>query len=167
MNLIKHTIIMDGMVIISFSLIIVGPLYARLAHGEQAIPSGLIVPFIDPTSERGYAINFAIQFASVVASSIGNMSIEGIASIIINTFKVMDDLVRFNMREFSKGLHPKQFTNEQLAEFRNLIVQLQDLENYFKEVNEIYYWKFFLHPIATTVSVSLGIFSQMTVSYRR
>lgn len=82
----------------------------------------------------------------------------------INSFTAMADLVCLNMRTFSDGLSSGQFTLQQKSELRDIIVRLQDLEHYIKELTDIYYWRTLTLPLLTTWSVSLGMFAQMMVN---
>lgn len=165
MKLIKISISTTIFVAFSFSLILIGPIYVFVSNGEYANPTGVIMPFVNPDSGRGFAINLSIQFAVASIASVGLISTEILSCMINNTYAVMTDMVCFNMSEFSDGLLQPAFSEQSKMALRNIIVQLQDLEAYLNAVKRIYYWKFFLQPPLTTGCVALGIFSQMIVSY--
>lgn len=164
-KLIPYSILVVFLMIVSFSLILIGPIYAHIANGDYASPTGVILPFIDPHTEHGYAINLIIQFASASVTLLGIVCIEVGNCLINDTYKLMAHLVRFNVRKFSDNLRQGTFSYQNKIEFRNILVQLQDLEFYLAELNDIYYWKFFLQPILTTGCVSLSVFAQTVVSY--
>lgn len=165
MKLIKISISTTIFVGFSFSLILIGPIYVFVAHGEYGNPTGVIMPYVNPDTGRGFAVNLTIQFGVAAFASIGLISTEILSCMINNTYTVMTDMLCFNMRGFSDGLHPVTFSDQSKIAMRNIFVQLQDLEAYLNAVNGIYYWKFFLQPPLTTGCVALGIFSQMIVSY--
>lgn len=142
----------------------VGPLYVLIFRGELAVPTGVILPFFEPDDLQGFTINMIIQFVIGFIGFIAVLCIEVASSLIFNTFTVMADMVCFNMRTFSDRIRQGAFSHENEMELRNIIVQLEDLEEYFKVLNDIYYWKFFLQPILTTGCVSLAIFAQLVVS---
>lgn len=73
-------------VLISYSLIIVGPTYEFVFRGVYALPTGVIVPFVDPDTGRGFATNLGIQLGSAVVAYIGIIAIEILSCMIINTF---------------------------------------------------------------------------------
>lgn len=163
MKMITHPILTTLILTASVGLIMVGQAYAYIVDGVYALPTGLIVPFVDPNTDRGFAINLIVQSATAFTVSLSIIATEAIACIINNTFIVMADMVCFNMRKFSDNLRQKSFTHQNKMELRNIFVQLQDMEAYLEELNRVYYWKFFLQPILTTGCVSLGIFSQIVV----
>lgn len=163
-KLITHTIVSIICVFATYVVKVIGPMYVLVVRGEYAIPTGVIVPFVDPDTLRGYIINMAIQSTVTGIAFISIICVEIMSSMIINTFTAMADLVCFNMQEFSDNLRPSSFSYRNELEFRNILVQLQDLEAYFGELNEIYYWKFFLQPILTTGCVSLAVFAQLVVN---
>lgn len=148
----------------SFLFVIAGSVYAYVVHGEYSIPSGAFVPFVNPNTGRGFIANILIQCGSTMTALVGMVAIEMGSSIIINTYSVMSDMICFNMRKFSDGLRQGTFTYQNKMELRNIFVQLQDLEAYLDEVNDIYYWKFLVQPSLTTGCVALGIFAQFHVS---
>lgn len=148
---------------LSLGLMVIGPMYAFLIHGEYATATGVILPFIDPDSVKGYACNVAIQLITALAGLVGLIATEMASSIVNNTYTMLADLVCFNMVTFSDGLNVRAFEFRHKMELRNIFVQLQDLEVYLDEVNDIYYWKFFLQPILTTGCVALGILAEMLV----
>lgn len=163
-KVITDSLLTTVFVIFSFFLVIIGPAYVFVVHGEYVVPTGVILPFVDPNTGRGYAINIIIQFGTAIAALLGLVSIEGMSSMINNAYTVMADILCFNMRKFSDDLGHGTFSNENRAELRNIFVQLQDLEVYLDELNQIYYWKFFLQPMLTTICVALAIFAQLHVS---
>lgn len=164
-RLMIEVIIVVALVIVAFNLIFLGLIYVYVFKGVYVTPTGAILPFVDPMSIRGYIINQFIQFATAIEAVPYCLALEVLACMLNNTYVAMADLTCFNMQTFSVGLRGSgHFTEQQKREFRNVIVKLQDLEAYLAELNSIYYWKFFLQPILTTICVSIGIFAQMTVS---
>lgn len=163
MKLIKHTIVTLIFIGLSFVLVIVGPVYVLIVHGEYAIPTGVIVPFVQPDDLHGFIINILVQTSVSVVGLVAIFSIEIASCMINNTYTVMTESICFNLRKFDENLRQGMFSYEQKMELRNLLVQLQDLESYFKGINDIFYWRLLTQPILTTACVSLAIFAQLTV----
>lgn len=163
-----RTFLSTMLTLLSHLLIIVGPIYVFIFKGEYATPSGisLIMPFMDPNSRISFFINMSIQFAAGAVSFIDTVGLEAVNCFIVNSFTTMADLVCFNMRTFSDALHSGHFSLHQKIELRRIIVQLQDLEDYINELNDLFYWRTLTLPILSTWCASLGIFSQMIVSCR-
>lgn len=162
-KLLVHAVVAVIVDLISYGLVIVGPAYVFITEGRFVMPTGVIVPFMDPDSRLGFVINLSIQFLSAFTALIGTMGLQITNCLIVNSFTTMTDLVCLNMKTFSDGLRARHFTYQQKKELRNIIVQLQDLEGYISELNDLLYWRTFTLPILTTFGVSLAIFSQMIV----
>lgn len=162
-SLIKATICILIVVIVSFSLILVGPIYAFVIRGEYNTATGGILPFTTLETSNGFIINLIFQSAMGAAAFAANIGIEIINCMIINTCVVMADLACCSMRKFSAGLVVGTFTDRNKAELRDILVRLQDFEIYIRKFNDLYYWKLFLQPILTTACVSLAILAQLKV----
>lgn len=160
----KSTIFEITFVLTSFTFIIVGPIYVFIFKGEYVIPTGVILPFIDPDSPRGFLLNVGIQMSVIFVGVLAITGIEGTTCMIVNNFEAMADLTCFSMKQFSERLRHGKFDYADKMEFRDILVRLQDLEAYFAELKELYYWRFFLQPMITTGCVSLAIFAQYTVN---
>lgn len=147
----------------SLSLSLIGPIYVLVFYGEYAIPTGHVMPFVEADTLRGYIINMIAQMFVGACALISVLTIEIAGCVINNTYKTMANIVCYNMRKFSDHLRHGTFSYANEVEFRNILVQLQDLEAYIRELNKLFYWKFFLQPILTTGCVSLAIFAQLMV----
>lgn len=145
-------------------LVIVGPAYVFFVNGEYVTPTGVIVPFMDPNTAISFVVNLLIQFSTAFVHLIDAIGIIIMDCLIANSYTAMADLVCLNMKTFSDGLRVRRFGLQQKLELRQIMVQLQDSELYIKELNDLLYWRTFTLPVLTTWCVSLGIFSQMTVS---
>lgn len=164
-RLIKDTIVTVLVVSISFSLILIGPAYAFIVRGEYSTPGGGILPLTDLETANGFLINMIGQGLMGLVAFAGNIGIEISNCLIINTCTAMSDSACCSMRKFSSGLVAGIFSVQNKAELRDIFVRLQDLENYIRQFNDLYYWKFFLHPLLTTPCVSLAIFGQLVVCF--
>lgn len=162
-QLLNQTFIIVTLVVFSLSLSLIGPMYVLVFYGEYAIPTGHVMPFVEADTLRGYIINMIAQMFVGACAFISVLTIEIAGCVINNTYKTMANIVCYNMRKFSDHLRHGTFSYANEVEFRNILVQLQDLEAYIRELNKLFYWKFFLQPILTTGCVSLAIFAQLMV----
>lgn len=162
-KLIKITFVSVLVVTVSFSLIIIGPAYAFIFHGEYNSPIGGVLPFTDLETTNGFIINLIFQSAFGLTAFAASVAIEISNCLIINTCTAMSDLACSSMRKLSSNLIPNTFTAQNRAELRDIFVRLQDLENYIRQFNDLYYWKLFLQPMLTTPCVSLAILAQLKV----
>lgn len=164
-ELYKMTIVILLTLFLSFSMILIGPAYALVVHGEYNTPGGGILPFTDLETLNGYVINMIVQSSIALLSVLGSFSIEIANCIIINTVAVMSELTRNSMQNFNAGLVGGTFTVTNKGQLRDIFVRLQDVENFIRQFNDLYYWKLFLQPILTTPCVSLAIFAQLKVCF--
>lgn len=162
-KLIKRAAVTTVVMILSFSLIIIGPVSAFIFRGEYNSLSGGIVPFTDLETLHGFMTNLIIRTACGIVAMMGSISIEILTSLIDNKYVVMSELACYSMEKFSAELTAGTFTDQNEADLRNIFVRLQDIENYSAELNGVYYWRFFLQPVLTTPCVSLAIFAQLEV----
>lgn len=94
-KLIGHSIIATLIISGSFTLCIVGPIYAFVVHGDYVTPTGVILPFIDFNTGRGFAINILVQMSVTLVSLLGMITIE------IGSCSAMAGMMCFNVRKFS------------------------------------------------------------------
>lgn len=163
MKLLRMTVVILFVVIVSFSLVLIGPIYAFVVHGEYNSIGGGIVPFTDLETLDGFILNVIFQTGMGLLGFVASVAIEISNCVIINAITVMSDLACCSMQQFSAGLVAGTFTVQNKAQLRDIFVRLQDLENYVNLFNDVYYWKFFLQPFTTTPCVSLAIFGQLKV----
>lgn len=164
MKMLTRSMLITAFSMWSLSFVITGSIYAYVVHGTYSIPSGSIIPFVDPNTGQGYAINIAVQSVMTLSGVVALVIQEIVSCVINNTFGVMSDMIAFNCRKFSNGLRQGTFTNENGLELRHIFLQLLDMEQFIGEINDLLYWRYFLQPVLTTGCVALGIFSQLNVS---
>lgn len=163
-ELLVHVILSVMLDLVSYFFIVIGPAYVFIASNKVVVPAGVIVPFMDPSSPISLIVNFALQFTSAFIGFVDTIGLEITNCFVMNSYRAMADLVCLNMRTFSDGLQPGRFTFRQKMELRNIIVQLNDLEAYLNDLNDLYYWRTLSLPVMATWCVALGIFTQMNVS---
>lgn len=57
----------------------------------------------------------------------------------------------------------RTFTKQNQAEYRDVLIRLQDIEKYIAILNDIYFWKFLSQPILAVFCISLAIYGQLEV----
>lgn len=162
-QLMKVTFSVVLVVLLSFSLIGIGPIYKFIFHGEYNSMTGGLLPFTTLDTLNGFLINTLFQFALGGVGIAGNVGVEIVNCMVINTCTTLADLLCNSMKKFSAGLVADTFTVQNKSELRDIFIRLNDLEDYIREFNEVYYWKFFLQPIRTVACVSLAILAQFEV----
>lgn len=150
----------------TFSLVMVGPIYAYIAKGSRSFPTGVILPFIDVESENGFALNAVSQGGIGLVAGAGMIGVEIFFSIADCTLSAMAELTVFHLKAFS-GRIERQPEALLMHEFRKILIMLDDIKSYIDILNDIFYWKFLVQPTSANLSVAIGIFSQYTVNVRR
>lgn len=149
-------------ILCSFPLILVGPIYAYIVKNQKSIPTGIILPFIDPDSSEGFAMNAIFQGFIGLIAGMGLMGFEIFVNIADCNLNTIAELATFQLRNFNENIKTNSGANLQ-HEFRYIAILLEDVKGFIDLFNEILYWKFFLQPITVNVCVSIGIFCQYTV----
>lgn len=113
----------------------IGPVYVFILHGEYSTLSGGLIPFTSIDTWHGYVINVTVQATFGSIACVGTIAIEIMACLINNTYAIMTDLTICSMRKFSKNLNGRTFTKQNQAEYREVLIRLQDIEKYIAILN--------------------------------
>lgn len=104
-----------------------------MVHGEYSIPTA------DPNIGRGFLINLGVQSVETMGVIASVIVTEIVACKINNTYSVMAYMICFNCLKLSDGHRQGSFTNQNCLKLRTVFVQLQDLESFLDEVNDVMY----------------------------
>ncbi|XP_031639326.1 uncharacterized protein LOC116351370 [Contarinia nasturtii] len=159
-KLLKSTSTTLGIVLFSMIILLIFPPYAFITKNDIQLPIPVILPFTDLESKNGITLNMANQVFIVLIGATGNIGIEIITCILKNNVWASTVVICYSIDEISEFIeHPegdmKRFID---LKFRNILIQVQDLDRFILGLSQLYYWKFFLQPIMLTFSVSFAIF---------
>lgn len=159
----KRTIFCILFACVSFSLILVGPIYYYLKKNQKSIPTGVIFPYFDPDSNDGLVVNALGQGIFACSAFFYVIGVEIFITISDCTLHTMAELTIYHLKELSGniGVHS---TKQMHAELRNIAIMLEDIKDYIDLFNEIFYWKFLTQPFVVSVGASIAIFCQYTVN---
>lgn len=154
--MLKRTIFCILHILFSFLLVMFGSVHAFIVDNEKSIPTGIILPSIDPNTTIGFLINAALQgVVEIIACS---------AVIGFNIFINIMELTIHHLRNFIENITNNCEQNIH-QEFFYISITLEDIKNFIDLVNEILYWIFILQPVTLSVCVSIGIFCQYMVIF--
>lgn len=163
-RMLSQLLICSAAFILSTPLILLGPIYAYVYKNEYSIPSGVIVPFIDPDTKNGFFLNMTIQSLAVVIGVIGVLFTEILMSILDSTVFTMKELLKYHIRTMNKKITAKTNLEGIEEELLNICRMLADLSDYVRALNELIYYKAFIQPNLSKLCVALAIFCQYVVS---
>lgn len=161
----KNAIKIALIVFWSLTFMLVGPLYAYFFKNQYVLPTGVHLPFTDPSKGTGFLVNIILQsFISIVAI-VASISLEILNVIVKTTLKLMTKLVIIEMAKLSDDVEKNGFRLEHALIMKDICTRLEDIENYVKEYNSYSYWRNLFQPSLTTYAVSLAILGQYLVSH--
>lgn len=115
------------LIVVSFSFIIVAPTYKNLFTDDKEMIIPVILPFIDPETDRGFYLNVASQLVISVFGAIPISGIEIVTCVLKNTVSLSTALIGNSLLEFKDCLElDNKFTYERMCQFRNIIVKISD-----------------------------------------
>lgn len=145
----------------SLGFILIGPISAFVINHEYNIPSGVVLPFFDRNLLNTNLLNATAQSIFCIFAIAGLITVELMISIGNSTLCSLNHLAKFHLRNLNEHLNENQ---DYKYELREIVNMLEDIQNYAKEFNIIFYWKFLLQPVFTTYCVGIGIFCQYQVN---
>lgn len=166
-KLLKSTLTIFGIVAASMIILLIFPVYAYVFKHDIQLPIPVVLPFTDLESKNGIFLNLANQVFISLIGGTGNLGIEVITCIMKNNVWASTVAIGHAIDEISHCVESpdKDETRRSIdLKFRNILVQVQDLDRFILQLSDLYYWKFFLQPIMLTLSVSLAVFFYMYVS---
>lgn len=147
----------------SYSIFVIGPVFGYFYSHLYSIPTGTIIPFLDPDSSEGFMINVAIQSVIGMAGMCGVIGIEAIIGIVNGTIHTLSGLTIFHIQKFDENVINNPDSGNRMKEFGNIMRMTEDIVNYSEIVNEVFYWRVILQPFFTTLCSAIGILCQYVV----
>lgn len=129
---------------------------------QYSVPTGAIVPFLDPESLVGYGVNWILQLAACYATFAAMLGLEVYVCIADSNVKTMKELSKYQLHQFNRHIIDKKSDN--FVELKYILVMLNDIKTYVDFFNKTLYYKSFLQPTFTVVCVAIGVFCQYAVS---
>lgn len=127
--LIKQTAVIHGLILLSLSIVMIGPVYNYFDQGQRPILLPLLLPFVDPKPLRGYILNTGNQMIICFLGLCGNFLVEGINCMLVNNLRVGISVINYSLMELDSDISiHREFTIEMKLKFKNILVQIQDLD---------------------------------------
>lgn len=128
-KLLKNAFILNSVLGTTYGAFLFVPLYVYFTYGPVMVVP-IEFPLIDPTTTWGYFINVINQvFISHATAGIcfGN---DNTFVMMINSLQVCADVIKYSLDEMEEILASKTCVDrtERARKFRNLLVQVQDLD---------------------------------------
>lgn len=130
-DFLRMVIIIFSLIWIAHTLAVFGPFYAYFFQNIRITPLATNLPFFEKDSNLEFTIGMMLQGVMAFYSMAGNLSIEMGSCAIINTIRMIPDLIRFNLLEFDEELNANGLCLKSSARLRNVFVQIQDFNRCF------------------------------------
>ncbi|XP_055322548.1 uncharacterized protein LOC129578273 [Sitodiplosis mosellana] len=164
-KLIKNVVSVSVIVIFAHLLILVGPIYAYIFKDMYITPLATHLPFLEKDSSTEFLWSLAQQCVIALYSITGNLTVEIITCLIIDTVNSVPELIWLNLKQLADGVQKEHSRLRVHIRLRNVLIQAQDLDRYLLDVVDVYYVKLFEAPFLWTFSISLSIFAQFVLKF--
>lgn len=152
-------------VLLSFPLVVIGPVYGVIFQNKYSIPTGVILPFIDPDTLEGFALNMFIQSLAVLVGVAGTLFTELLVSIADSNVYTLKELIISHLRQVDINIQKDNVDWDQIEdEMIKTWNLMDDLCSYIEQYSDIIYYKSFIQPTFTKVCVALAVFLQYVVN---
>lgn len=141
-KLIKTMSIVLSLNVISYSIVGIHFLVMLIIFGERINVVGMIVPFTNDTTDKGYYFNLIFQIGCFLYAMCGNFSSECAACIVNNTIMTMAEFIRLKVEDLNEILKSKEPTDaneiylkriEIKARTRDILIYSQDFDRWWKK----------------------------------
>lgn len=157
----RNVLLSLAAVIFSYSILLTGPIFGYFYYHVYAIPTGTILPLIDPDTFNGFMANVFVQGVAGVIGMLGITGIETLIGVASGTMVTMSKLTIFRIRKFSKNIEKG---NGNHLEFLNILYMTEDIMSYSSALNSIFFWRALFQPTFTTLCASVCILCHYAVS---
>lgn len=124
------------LVLLSYAFAVVAPLYKTLFTDEKEMMIPIILPFIDPDTQKGFTINYAYQMVTAIFGSFIVPGIELLTCVLRNNVSVTAAVIENAIKVFRIRLRRKRkFCVDSTSEFRNILLKILDFNGFVFECN--------------------------------
>lgn len=119
------------LMLLSFSFITCGPVYKNFFTDDREMIIPVILPFIDPETNRGFFINLICQLITSTYGAILVPAIEVVTCILKNAIFTYAVIIEDSLIELKNALElHRNFTDEFAWKFRNIIIKISDFNRF-------------------------------------
>lgn len=120
----RKSLITLMLIVLSYAGMCVGPAYALIVYGERTTLMSLKIPFVEAFSTLEFIINIAIQSYAFITGFPGNIVIEGLFALLMDSSTASTTSIKWHCQNFTECLHFKRLTATQQKQ-RTLQILLQ------------------------------------------
>lgn len=137
-NLLTCSIRVNLLVLLSYTLAAGAPLYNTLYTDKKEMIIPVLLPFIDPDTPNGFAVNYAYQMITCIFGSFIVPGIELLACVLRNNVSVTAAVIENAIREFRIRLRrERKFCPDLAWEFRNILFKILDFDGFVFQQNKL------------------------------
>lgn len=137
-NLLTCSIRVNLLVLLSYTLAAGAPLYNTLYTDKKEMIIPVLLPFIDPDTPNGFAVNYAYQMITCIFGSFIVPGIELLTCVLRNNVSVTAAVIENAIREFRIRLRrERKFCPDLAWEFRNILFKILDFDGFVFQQNKL------------------------------
>lgn len=119
------------LLMVTFTFIMIAPIYENLFNDGREMIIPVVLPFIDPDTKNGFYINSASQMFCLALGAVIVPGTEIMTCVLKNTISAMAAIVEDSLLELGKNLEiDEQFSDLRVYQFRNIVVQILDFDRF-------------------------------------
>lgn len=104
------------------------PLYAFCFQNIRATPIATRLPYFDPQSNVGFAMNLLQQGIMVTYGMVGNFCIQTGVVLLINAIMAVPELLRVDLNELAKEVQLHGMSSRARNQLRHILMKIQDFD---------------------------------------
>lgn len=128
MKQLKIVLIISALLFFGLIVFLALPIYFIFVNGERIILISAVMPFTNVYSDWGYSLNILNMSIMAYIIAFLNIGADLTFAVIINNMWAGLDVVKFSMKEMESLLKHTDNKTEKAAKFRNILIQIQDLD---------------------------------------
>lgn len=150
-------------VFMSYSLVLLGPIIAFIYNNQYVIPTGVILPYVDPDTLRGFIINCCLQGITALIGTVATIGVSTVLTVCDTNIYIMKVLIKFHVKQFDKSILKNNTEHQLNNEFLNLLYMMEDFKDYVDALNDIMYYKKLVQPFLTKICAAIAIYCHYKV----
>lgn len=119
----------QSIILFCLTMFVVSPLYLTIIAHEKEMIFAFVLPFTDPSTDKGFYINFVHELILLLVPVPAIFGIELLVCMVNNSILVTAELIKESIHSLDESLRQDpEFTNQRSWELRNLILKIQDID---------------------------------------
>lgn len=122
-NSIKNYVVMIVVILITFTIALIGPIYIYYQEGKMYTLYGVRLPYLSKNPHKEYVVNIIWQLIINLMAIVGTFILEAMITIVNDTITVSSKLCRLELNELSDDLENEHKTKAKASKTWKIIIK--------------------------------------------